>query len=114
MSRRRRNHRHTPPAVIEDPSAVIRRRVQRLRQKGEYRKAAVDLRKLAGMTGEARTWVALGAMLMRARRDDDALDALKQGMWLHAHNGAKARARSVARLILQLDPFNRRALALAV
>lgn len=107
MKRRRRPHRN-PPAV-EDPRALILRRARRLSRKGDYRKAAVALRRLAGMDGEARSWVALGAMLRRARRPELALDALKQGMWLHSKNGAEGRARSVARLILELDPANARA-----
>ena len=61
---------------------------------------SVDL--LSG--SEARHWVALGAMLERARRPHEALDAYRQGLYLHRRGGATARAKSTAHLILALDP----------
>lgn len=62
------------------------------------------MRRMAGESGLARDWVALGAALKRARRTQRAIDALKQGMFLHKRAGASGRAQSVARMILELDP----------
>ncbi len=99
---RRRKHAHTTPEMTGDE--LMRRRARRQRRKGEWRKAAVTLRRLAGESGEARHWVQLGAALRRARREGPALDALKQGMYLHKRSGALQRARVVAQMILELDP----------
>lgn len=89
---------------LRSDAEIIERRVQRFLRKGQFRKAALALRKLAGSSEEPRHWVALGHMWRRARRRDQALDALKQGMFLHKRRGAGDRARTVARLILELDP----------
>ena len=106
MSRRGRNlkarMRGAEPQLSEDE--MIQRRTTRLARKGQYRKAALALRKLAGSSGEPRHWVALGHLWRRARRRDQALDALRQGMFLHKRRGADQRARTVARMILELDP----------
>jgi Flp pilus assembly protein TadD len=92
---------------------IIEARAQRLVRKGQFRKAALALRKLAGASDEPRHWVALGHMWKRARRQDQALDALRQGMFLHKRRGASDRARTVARMILELDPADSGAFRLA-
>jgi len=81
--------------------------------KGNPRKAAVALRELAARTEQPAHWVALGHACALARRDEEAVRAYKQGMWLHGQRGADARARVVARLILELDPLERAATRLA-
>ena len=81
---------------------LLKRRARRFARKGEYRKAALALREHAAREGDAASWVALGAMLRRARRIPEALNAFKQGMFLHRRAGAEARARTVARLIVEL------------
>ena len=48
---------------------------------------------------DAATWVRLGAMLLRAGRRDAAIDALKQGLWLHRIRRDQRRADVVSRLI---------------
>jgi predicted Zn-dependent protease len=75
-----------------------------LARAGEYRKAALALRELVTLEDSPAAWVALGDMLARARRPDDALHALRQALWRHRRLGADARARTVARLIVAIDP----------
>lgn len=112
MARRRKRFQHQP-ATPESQDELLRRRAQRLRGEGDYRKAAIQLRRLAGESEEPRDWVALGAALAKARRREQALRAFKQGMFLHKSRGSQARARSVAKLILQLDPADSGAYRLA-
>ncbi len=71
------------------------------------------LRRLASLTQEPAHWVALGHMFNRARRPSDAIDALRHGLWLHKQRGAVARARTVARMIVQIDPTDAKAARLA-
>lgn len=89
--------------------AILKRRARRHARRGNYRKAALALRERAALTGEAAAFVALGDMYRRARRVDAALAALKQGMYLHRRNGARRRARTVARMIVALDPWDAKA-----
>ena len=86
---------------------LLKRRALRLAAKGEYRKAALALRERAALVGDAASWVMAGAMLRRAHRDHEAIVALRQGLWLHERAGATQRARSVARVIVQLDPADK-------
>ena len=115
MSRRakhlkaRLEHDEPPRSDVE----IMQRRAQRFLRKGQFRKAALALRKLAGSSEEPRHWVALGHMWRRARRREQALHALKQGMFLHKRRGSGDRARTVARKILELDPQDSGAFRLA-
>ncbi|HEY8428897.1 MAG TPA: hypothetical protein VIL20_11005 [Sandaracinaceae bacterium] len=93
----------------DERESTLKRRAQRLARKGDYRKAALALRELAALTGDAAAWVALGDMLRRARRVPEALQALRQGMYLHRRAGAEGRARTVARMIVALDPWDAKA-----
>lgn len=85
----------------------LRRRAHKHARKGNFRKAVVALRQLAALDGRPAHWVALGDALRRARREREAIRALHQGLFLHSRAGADARARSVAQLILELDPTDR-------
>ena len=91
-----------------DPADILKRRARRFASKGDYRKAALALRERAALRRDAASFVALGDMLRRARRVPEALDALKQGMYLHRRSGQKRRARTVARMIVALDPWGER------
>lgn len=93
----------------DDRESVLKRRARRLARKGDYRKAALALRERAALRGDAASWVALGDMLRRARREREALEALKQGMFLHRRAGAPGRVRTVARMIVALDPWDAKA-----
>lgn len=115
MSRRGRSlkARLQEEQAVASEDELIERRSARLARKGQFRKAAIALRKLAGASEEPRHWVALGHLWQRARRHEQALDALKQGMFLHKRRGADERARTVARMILELDPADSGAFRLA-
>jgi hypothetical protein len=93
----------------EHPVELARRRARRLRASGNYRKAALALREWVRHTDAPQAWVAFGAMLARARRNEQALQALREGLWRFRRQGELARARSVARLILTMDPTDVRA-----
>lgn len=89
-----------------EQSQVLKRRAQRFARRGDYRKAALALRERCALTGDASAWVALGDMLRRARKPREAVTALKQGLYLHKQAGAQGRARTVARMIVALDPWD--------
>ena len=85
--------------------AALKRRARRCARKSEFRKAAIALREHASLTGDARSFVALGDMLRRARRPAEAISALKQGAYLHRRAGSPRRAQTVERMIIALDPW---------
>ncbi len=87
----------------DDAASILSRRALRLAKQGDLRKAALALRERAAILDDAASWVMAGAMWQRARRYADALAALRHGMWLHQKAGATARARTVARIIAQMD-----------
>lgn len=95
----------TPLAA--EKADILKRRAHKLAGKGEYRKAALALRERAALLGDAASWVMAGAMLQRARRSDEAIVALRHGMWLHERAGDERKARSVARVLGPLDPDDR-------
>ena len=97
----------------DDREETLKRRALKLARKGEYRKAAIALRERAALVADAASWGMVGGMRARARRPEDAVAAYRQGMWLHQQNGAPRRARTVAKLIAEIDPHDRAALKLA-
>lgn len=105
MSRRREVR--GPKVTTETHHQRLRKRAHRHARKGNFRKAVVALRQLAALDGRPAHWVALGDALRRARREREAIRALHQGLFLHSRAGADARARSVAQLILEMDPTDR-------
>jgi hypothetical protein len=78
-------------------------RVRRLRRREEYRKAAIALRELVFREPSAGRWVTMGWLLARAGLADRALDAFKQGQWLHRRNGHARKADVVAAMIARGD-----------
>jgi hypothetical protein len=94
MARRRANrHRFaSKQADLRDP--LVRRAI-RLARKGEHRKAALALRELVSLHPSAANWSKLGVRLLQAGRHDQALDALKQGVWLHRQTGFVGRAEAL-------------------
>ncbi|MDH5493452.1 MAG: hypothetical protein OEY14_15975 [Myxococcales bacterium] len=107
-SNRRRNTRDPRSDRRAEPSEAntLRRRAFRHARKGEYRKAAVAMRRVVALEQEARAWVALGKLLDDASKPKEALDALRQGLYLHRREGAHGRAQTVARMILAIDPHD--------
>jgi len=98
--------------VTDDTVNALRRRARKLARRGDYRKAACAMREVVALEGEARAWVRLGHLLIQARREAQAIDALKQGLFLHRRAGYDRRARTVANMILKLDPCEPSALRL--
>lgn len=94
----------TPIPLPDDLGSILLRRARRLASDGEPRKAALALRERCAIVDDAASWVLAGAMWARARRMDDALAALREGMWRHQRAGSTARARAVAAFIARLDP----------
>jgi Flp pilus assembly protein TadD len=78
-------------------------RARRLRRRGEFRKAAIALRELVFRDPTAGRWVQLGHLLARAGRAEQAIDAFKQGQWLHRRNGHARKADIVATLLANSD-----------
>lgn len=99
--------------IHDDPEAQLKRRARRFARDREYRKASLVLQELAFVRGDASSWVALGAMLLRARRYEESLSALRQGLFLHRKAGAPLRARTVARMILEIEPSDSNALRMS-
>ena len=78
-------------------------RAQRLRRKGELRRAAVTLREACAIDERnAARWVLLGDVLFRMGKKDEAAHALKQAVYLRERAGEKSKANVVRRLILNL------------
>ena len=102
--RRMRRSTTTEGTEPEDRRVILRRRATRLLRDGRPRKASVALQELVAMTQAAADYVALGHSLLGARRHEDGMRALRQGMWLHSRNGSHGRARAVAQLILARNP----------
>ena len=101
---RKRRTPRGPQVTAEPHHRRLRRRALRHASDGNFRKAVKVLRQLAALDGRPAHWVALGDALRRGRREGEAIEALRQGLFLHARQGAVARARTVAQLILDLDP----------
>lgn len=104
MPMRKRSRVRGPKVTAEPHQRRLRRRAHKHARKGNFRKAVVALRQLAALDGRPSHWVALGDALRRARKEREAIRALHQGLFLHSRAGSDARARSVAQLILALDP----------
>lgn len=77
----------------------LKRRAIRHASRGDLRKAVLALRERAALVDDGASWVALGAMLKRAGRRDEAHAAFRTGQFHHRRAGAHGRARAVSRLI---------------
>jgi cytochrome c-type biogenesis protein CcmH/NrfG len=93
---RRTNRRHTAKPAVLDP---LRRRCSKLAARGDLRKAAAAAREVVARDRDGAAWVRLGVLLARAGRLDAALDAFKQGQFLHRRAGFPRRADIVAHLM---------------
>lgn len=92
-----------------DPVRTLRHRATRLARKGEFRKAVLALREAAALDPSGASFVRLAHGLLLAERRDEALHALRQAMYCFRHDDQRGRARTVASLILKLDPADRNA-----
>jgi tetratricopeptide (TPR) repeat protein len=86
------------------PLRALNQRAARLLRKGETRKAALALREAASMAADGPAYVRLAHVLSQLGKRDEALHALKQALYCFRHDHQRGRARTVARMILKLDP----------
>ena len=80
------------------------RRAQRCLRRGEVRKALQLLRENAANDPSGATFCWLAHALVAAGKREEALSALRQALYCFRHEQTHPRARTVARLILRLDP----------
>ncbi len=95
-ARRRRSDGGRDPGP---PSDLLAHRCRAHVRRGEHRKAVQALRQLVRRDGSAAAWVRLGIVQARYGKFDAAVEALKQGRFLHRRAGHRRRADVVARLI---------------
>jgi tetratricopeptide (TPR) repeat protein len=100
-----REHESSSSAV-----ARLHRRAVRYRKKGESRKAAIALRQAAAFAPSGPAFVRLAQALSEAGKVAHALHALRQALYCFRHDDLRGKARTVARLILALDPSDTSAL----
>ena len=90
--------------LANDHVSVLRRRAARFARRGEPRKAVLALREAASLDPSGSSYVRLAHALLAIDRRPDALRALKQALYCFRHDDMRGRARTVAKLILALDP----------
>jgi Flp pilus assembly protein TadD len=83
---------------------VLTARARRSMRKGEPRKAMLALREAVALDPSAARFTRFGVLLGQLGRTAEAVEALKQALFLFRSAGERGRARTVARLILSLDP----------
>jgi len=83
---------------------MLARRARRLRQQGEYRRAAVALREACALAeGDAARWMLLGDLHARLGKRRDAERAMKQALYLREQGGEPRKAQVIRRLLSQLN-----------
>jgi Flp pilus assembly protein TadD len=94
-----------PPIVPSEPRVeALVRRARRFRLRGETRQAMLAVREACFESRtDARLWALYGAACRRARRHDEARDAIRQAIWLRERERDERRAGSLQRLLLTLD-----------
>jgi Flp pilus assembly protein TadD len=86
-----------------DRAEELTARAQKLRRKGELRRAVVALREACAIDEEnAVRWMLLGDVLFRTGKKDDAARAMKQALYLRERQGDRARANAIRRIMLNL------------
>lgn len=104
MNEREKYRRAVGRLSPDDRARSLERRAVRTARRGQFRKAIVMLRQAANIVERPCTWVRLAHVLRQDGRSGDAADALRRALWLHRHSGRHGRARTVAKLILAVDP----------
>jgi len=93
---------------VEDVDFVERARdlavrAQKLRRKGELRRAAVALREACALDEQnAARWASLGNVLFLIGKREEAARALKQAVYLREQRGERAKATAIRRVLLKL------------
>lgn len=90
--------------------ATLQRRACRYTKKREPRKAAIALRQAAALEPTGANFVRLARALASAGKLEAALHSLRQALYCFRHDDLRGKARTVARLILVLDPSDPHAL----
>lgn len=98
--------RPNPQQHAADPAQALRRRATRFLRKGETRKAVAALREAAALEPSGPAFVRLAHVLSTLGKREEAISALKQALFCFRHDDQRGRARTVARMILQLDPHD--------
>ena len=98
------------PTAALDPVRSLRNRAARHLRRDEPRKALLALRQAAALDPHGPSFVRLAHVLQGLGKDAEALSALKQALYCFRHDVERGRARTVARLILRLDPADASAL----
>lgn len=101
------------PTADLDPVRSLRNRAARHLRRDEPRKAVLALREAAALDPHGPSFVRLAHVLHRVGKEAEALQALKQALYCFRHDAQRGRARTVARLILRLDPADTSALSKA-
>jgi Flp pilus assembly protein TadD len=90
-------------AAVAERADELTMRAQKLRRRGELRRAAVSLREACALDERnAARWALLGDVLFRMGRKEEASAALKQSVYLRERAGERSKANVVRRLILNL------------
>jgi tetratricopeptide (TPR) repeat protein len=97
-------HRRFPQSHHAEPVRKLRNRAGRLLRQGEARKALLALREAAALEPSGPSFVRVAHLLTQLGKHGDAVAALKQALYCFRHDEQRGRARTVARMILQLDP----------
>jgi len=101
-------------ANADTPEVVtLMKRARRLARRGEHRKAALALREASALAPSAVAYCRLGAALERAGRPHEAVMAFKEALYILRLEHDRPRERTVATIILALDPEDRAALRAA-
>ena len=91
------------PYDLADRAEELSVRAQKMRRKGDLRRAVVTLREACALDeGDAARWVIYGDLLRRLGKRDEAAHAMKQALFLRERQGDKARANVIRKLILNL------------
>jgi Flp pilus assembly protein TadD len=83
---------------------VLMRQARRHTLRGDTRQAMLATREACFTNrSDARLWALYGAACRRARRHDEAKDAIRQAIWLRERERDTRRAGSLQRLLLELE-----------
>jgi Flp pilus assembly protein TadD len=90
---------HAEPRVV-----ALVRRARRHTLRGESRQAMLAVREACLVVeDDARLWALYGAACRRARRHEDAKNAIRQAIYLRERERDARRAGSLERLLSELD-----------
>jgi Flp pilus assembly protein TadD len=99
LSRRRPVHTESEPRVV-----ALVRRARRHTLRGETRQAMLATREACfTCADDARLWALYGAACRRARRHDEAKNAIRQAIFLRERERDQRRAVSLQRLLVHLE-----------